>query len=159
MTGGIALDENSFTHFGNFSETTQPIFNRRHLTGKKKKVVQLIRQQNRVLAISNSRGAPNLRTSRTTEGRGDGSPGSGHLWPTGARPGLLWLDEGWSGWPGENKETKLLPGLFSKVEFRNHKFGGGVCRESLRHFPVSSLSSDKENAWVMCISEFLARRK
>lgn len=35
MTGGIALDENSFTHFGNFSETTQPIFNRRHLAGKK----------------------------------------------------------------------------------------------------------------------------
>lgn len=34
MTGGIALDENSFTHFGKFSETTQPIFNRSHLIEK-----------------------------------------------------------------------------------------------------------------------------
>lgn len=31
MTGGIALDENRFTHFGKSSEATQPIFNRSHL--------------------------------------------------------------------------------------------------------------------------------
>lgn len=31
MTGGITLAENSFTHSGKISETTQPIFNRRHL--------------------------------------------------------------------------------------------------------------------------------
>lgn len=32
MTGGIALDENDFTHFGKISETTQP--NERHLIEK-----------------------------------------------------------------------------------------------------------------------------
>lgn len=34
MTGGIALDENSFTYFGKISETTQPIFNESHLIEK-----------------------------------------------------------------------------------------------------------------------------
>ena len=34
MTGGIALDENSFTHFWKISETIQPIFNVSHLTDK-----------------------------------------------------------------------------------------------------------------------------
>lgn len=32
MTGGIALGENSFTHFWKISETIHPIFNESHLT-------------------------------------------------------------------------------------------------------------------------------